>query len=160
MKAKTFITVSTLFALTLGVSAKAGGGKKRGEKGAKANRVLPEFIVTAYDSNGDGSLDRAERGQLRAKLEERRKSIRAQFDADADGSLSAPEKEALRVQKKAQMLEKYDADASGSLEKGERKAMIDDLKVNDPIAALALMRHGKARKGDRVRAKGEVKLRY
>ncbi len=160
MKTRTLITLGTLLALTLGVSAKPGGGKKRGEKGAKAKRALPDFIVTAYDTDGDGELSRAERGQLRSKMEERRNAMRAEFDTDGDGSLSAAEKEKLKAQKRTQALAKYDADASGSLEKEERKTMIDDLKASDPVAALALMRHhkaGKVGKAGRGGTKGEAK---
>ncbi len=149
------ITVAAMAVFSSVASAKPEGGKGKKGKGA---RSLPDFIVTAYDSDGDGALGETERKAFRADVEARRSEMKAQYDTDGDGELNKTEREAVKNKKHADALAKYDGDSSGSLDETERKAMVEDLKANDPLAALAFIRHhGKSGEAGRGKKKGGKK---
>lgn len=79
-----------------------------------------------FDKNGDGTLDDAERADLKAawkeKRAERHQAMLAQFDANRDGTLDPVERAAMRDAMLTQRFQAMDANGDGALSIDEFKA--------------------------------------
>jgi hypothetical protein len=82
--------------------------------------------IQKFDSNGDGTLDDAERAQMRAAFEARRAARRqevlAKYDLNKDGTLDDAERKAMRDQKLAERFQAMDKNRDGTLTLDEFKA--------------------------------------
>ena len=133
------------------------GGRPEG-KGPRPDRARPEggadrdarrdALCKKFDTDGDGTLNEAEREVARAAMKERmgegrdgpprpsKEMLLKRFDADGDGELSEAEREAARAAMKERMgegrdgpprpskemlLKRFDADGDGELSEAERE---------------------------------------
>ena len=87
--------------------------------------------VTQYDSDGDGTLDAAERlAAWRARAEETRRDLIKEYDKNGDGTLDTKERQAVRESLRARLRRaaerRHDEDGDGALGDAETAAMVKD----------------------------------
>ena len=82
--------------------------------------------IQKFDQNGDGTLDDAERAQMRAAFEAKRaehhKQMLAKYDTNQDGVLDGAERKAMHDQKLTERFQAMDKNADGKLTLDEFKA--------------------------------------
>ncbi len=111
---KTFLTVSTLIAMTLtSYASLAGPGRHGHEMGMGGEPMLMEgkmgrFSLEELDINGDGQIALDE-------VQSQRQARFTEVDINADGYWTAEELEAYRALKHQQRFTEMDTDASGGL---------------------------------------------
>jgi Ca2+-binding EF-hand superfamily protein len=89
----------------------------------------PADVIKKFDTNGDGTLDDAERAQKKAawkaRRAERHQEALARYDANKDGTLDAAERQVKRDDRLAARFQKLDANGDGQLTIDEFKAGAD-----------------------------------
>lgn len=79
-----------------------------------------------FDLNGDGTVDAAEKAQLKAdfkaKRAERKQQMLLKYDANRNGTLDANERTAMHDDRATAMFQKLDTDGNGSISLAEFKA--------------------------------------
>ena len=117
----------------------------------------------AFDEDGDGQLDGAERGAMvdamRSVCEARKAAKLAEFDADGDGTLSREEKQAAwaaseqrRADRRAGRIAEHDTDGDGELSSGERQAMRAERRAHFEAQLAAADTDGDGTVSDEERA--------
>jgi hypothetical protein len=95
--------------------------------------------IQKFDTNGDGTLDDAERAQMKAawqaKRAERHKEDLARFDSNKDGVLDDAERKALRDDRLTQRFQAMDKNGDG-------KVTLDEFKAGAAAKGLHHGRHG------------------
>lgn len=70
----------------------------------------------AYDANGDGKLDRAERWQMKR---DRRAAMIARYDANGNGALEREERQVMRRERVAERFQQLDLDKDNAISRAE-----------------------------------------
>ena len=111
------VTLTTLGAPVLAF-ADPGTGHHRGKDEAHKARRLAK-----YDTNGDGTLDDAERKAAQAHREAKRQArhaeMLAQYDSNRDGTLDETERQAMRRDRIDQAFARLDTNHDGALTREE-----------------------------------------
>jgi hypothetical protein len=121
--------------------------KKKGQppnQEMKGNRPDREAILERFDTDGDGTLNEAERQAMHEAMPNRRQrpggpqgqrpgreEILKRFDTDGDGELSESERREMRAERermRQEHMERFDADGDGELSEAERKVMHETLR--------------------------------
>ena len=93
---------------------------------AQGDAPTRKDLIQKFDKNGDGTLDAAERAQMKAAFEakrtERHKEMLAKYDTNHDGKLDPAEHQAMRDDKLATRFQAMDKDGDGKLTLDEFKA--------------------------------------
>jgi hypothetical protein len=93
---------------------------------AQGDRPTDKDMIQKFDTNGDGTLDDAERAQKKAAFQARRaehhKQALAKYDANRDGTLDDAERAAMHDDRLAQRFQAMDANRDGQLSLDEFKA--------------------------------------
>lgn len=83
-------------------------------------------MIQKFDANGDGQLDDAERGQMKAAFDQKRAEKRAErlakYDTNKDGQLDKAERIAMRDDLATAKFQKLDKNGDGQLSLDEYKA--------------------------------------
>jgi hypothetical protein len=125
--------------------------KKKGQKPDKEmndSRPGREAVLERFDTDGDGTLNEAEREALNDAMQKHRhrpggphgrrpgrEEILERFDADGDGALSESERLEMRTERermRREHMERFDTDGDGKLSGEERKTMHETLRVERP----------------------------
>lgn len=135
-------------------AALAGGHKSSAHKANK--RANPAELLSKFDRNNDGALDRHELATMRAykKQLKKKKRMRKRFDKNKDGRLNKKEKHALerhRVNKRyTKLLAAHDFDRDGALSWAEiasskKRSKMRSRKRSKGPRANAVSGHERAR---------------
>ena len=124
---KNVIRIALALGLASGATALLGVGLAEGHGRRFEDRAA------AYDKNGDGVLDDAERAAMKkdfeARRETRHKEALARFDKDKDGQLSTAERDAMVHARALERFQAMDADKNGQISLAELEAHMKSHKM-------------------------------
>lgn len=150
MKSKMWLVAGMMFALGGSTAMAQDGGDTNTPPRMRAPRPGPEEMLKRFDTDGDGTLNDAERQAMHEAMRKRnqemgrpgprghrpdREELMKRFDTDGDGVLSEAEREAMRAERqrmREELLKRFDADGDGTLSDAERETMRNTLRAERP----------------------------
>ncbi len=106
--------ILTLLALSIPI---IGQAEADGDKKTRHTKTARSKIIEKFDTNGDGTLNEAEKATAKEARKAKRKEFIAQHDSDGDGTLSDEEKQ----NAKEKFYATYDSDGDGKISEAERE---------------------------------------